>query len=882
MMPMNGMLSSASSLNSPKLHFTPFSNFPKHSFWHHQYATYFDVYAEKRAASKSRKSSTNLLGSDHDSILSDSRELLRSQGMMGMAGSVGMGICDIGLGLLRGHKAPIFYRRPKKRFAVLALSSVQKFKKYAKYEAKRVDMERKLNRKLSARDPYSEDVQMTKLLRRTPGLQSQRSELHFGDDAERDTFLDHHSAFFKAANDGKDAITAPREPTPNLDDTDRARVIVEVPTAGMTDGVLVSEHNPTASGSVTDGTRIDDASNADDRISSLSILEGDVGGVGDAESFRVVDGQVTLQRDGEIAESRKSLSTEPVAGETIRNRSQSMRIGADRERDPNALDSKPKIQRKTKSLTLTQTNDSMLPNSTVNDIVEHHPDGIPTNIPGTPSGARRSIISDRGIGGDIDSERNRFDDSRDDLLAASHGEAHELVDDGAFLDEMTSIGDEHRVQIEAKDVVRDGIGARKSRIASPEEMRLGQSQIINLKEIHGADLKQIMHEMDQMDDLNGDYQGDGVVDVNDLQKALASNKTYYTSTEDAISRTKGKLSEMGPNGNGMRFKQNDTFNQRNHEVDGQRGYGVDTMDGVDTGDVVEYEEAPHDYYYYDEEQGVEHRADIVADVEQDLERKLSLKPSPKKKRKKSKKKKVKLKKRKSKNPKLRLNLEQLNDDHVHKGHGPKRRHSLVDIEEVEVTSTSTGRMNMEIINILTELPLILTQTSKKLAQLKHMSILGEPPVDPERNRHPAFRKNDSRKNLEKITKGGCDKEFEVESEVTAQSGTVERSDHELQCKKSFNTQPDDAPRSSFRDSTVSFTLKEHKKMTYEHPNVAIMAAHNLEMKGKEGDEIRMKISKWKKKADKKEREWAKKHPFEQDDVREFKMWIYGPDWQQHM
>ena len=71
---------------------------------------------------------------------------------------------------------------------------------------------------------------------------------------------------------------------------------------------------------------------------------------------------------------------------------------------------------------------------------------------------------------------SKHDDLQSELLDDSQGEG---VNDAPFLHEMMSI---------------------RATIDSPDEMRLGQTQIVNLKEIHGADSKQFMSEMDEMED----------------------------------------------------------------------------------------------------------------------------------------------------------------------------------------------------------------------------------------------------------------------------------------------------------------------------------------------------------------------------------------------
>merc|ERR1719474_1840919 len=197
-----------------------------------------------------------------------------------------------------------------------------------------------------------------------------------------------------------------------------------------------------------------------------------------------------------------------------------------------------------------------------------------------------------------------------------------------------------------------------------------------------------------------DGMADGGVAGRDLKGGLASDATYYTSTEDAISRTKGRA-------NGLRS---------------------------DDGDVEAVERTKSDYYLYDADGGgIEHREDIDGDIEDDITQKMGRRKS--KKRKKAKKKKMKLKKKKrSRKSSLRLNLEALNDQKGPKGER-RRRHSA-EIKEVELTSTSTGRMNQEIIHILTELPLMLKQISKKMNRERIGRRL-EQSQKAQRRRHPA-------------------------------------------------------------------------------------------------------------------------------------------------
>ena len=331
------------------------------------------------------------------------------------------------------------------------------------------------------------------------------------------------------------------------------------------------------------------------------------------------------------------------------------------------------------------------------------------------------------------------------------------VDDGAFLDEMTSIVDDAQI--------RD------------------RGQMVDLKEIEGTEFREIMGDTDP--------------------KAAGSNATCYTSTEDDIS-TKAK-GDGGPD---------------------------------------DHEAKQSDYYRYDEERGdIEHRDDIDADVQEDFENKLDRKKRKKRKKPKRKKLKKKLLKRS-----LKLNLEALNDDQSHR--------VSAEITEPPISATSTGRMNQEIIQILTELPLILKQKSKKIMKQRMRKRL-----------HPAMRRNESRKHIAKRKTGSA-----IGEDVSARSG------------RSTSTESHKTPR--FLDSTVSFTLKEKEQiLRHEHPNVALLAAQDLEKKavsGRVGEEIKEKILRWKRKADQKQAALAKVTPYGQDDVKEFKMWIYGADWEHNL
>lgn len=107
-----------------------------------------------------------------------------------------------------GHKAVIhlnYLSKPKKKFACHALKDLEKFKKFNKYTKKGLDLEKAQNRKLSARHPYSMEAQMDKILK-SDQLQTNRSELDFVDDADRDHFISRYDDFYKAANDGKNEL----------------------------------------------------------------------------------------------------------------------------------------------------------------------------------------------------------------------------------------------------------------------------------------------------------------------------------------------------------------------------------------------------------------------------------------------------------------------------------------------------------------------------------------------------------------------------------------------------------------------------------------------------------------------------------------------------
>ncbi len=163
-------------------------------------------------------------------------------------------------------------------------------------------------------------------------------------------------------------------------------------------------------------------------------------------------------------------------------------------------------------------------------------------------------------------------------------------------------------------------------------------------------------------------------------------------------------------------------------------------------------------------------------------------------------------------------------------------------------------MNQEIIHILTELPLILKQKSKKIMKQRM-----------KRKLHPAMRRNESRRHIVKQMAVGKEEDESLTAAVVVDDSKTPR---------------------TFLDSTVSFTLKEKEQITrHQHPNVALLAAQDFERNaavGNVGEDIEESISRWKRKADQKQEAMAKTEPFGHDDVREFKMWIYGADWDQNM
>ena len=142
------------------------------------------------------------------------------------------------------------------------------------------------------------------------------------------------------------------------------------------------------------------------------------------------------------------------------------------------------------------------------------------------------------------------------------------------------------------------------------------------------------------------------------------------------------------------------------------------------------------------------------------------------------------------------------------------------------TGASTPRMNHEIIRILTELPLILNKKKKNKKEKK------------------------KRHKMDKVN-------------VNNQNGL------------------------SFRENTISNKLKEKEEMKYEHPNNVIVQSKQMEMSETEKQLIKTSkivhnIKPFKYSLNPYQSEQVAQYELPQDDIKEFKMWIYGMDWQDFM
>ena len=110
--------------------------------------------------------------------------------------------------VIRGAHVTLTSRPKKEKIAMVALSCLTKFRKFLRAEKKRRTFEKKMNRKLSPRDPHSQQTQIDKLMKRKNALQRHRSEINFASNEERDEFMVQHDEFYQAANDGQQTVAA--------------------------------------------------------------------------------------------------------------------------------------------------------------------------------------------------------------------------------------------------------------------------------------------------------------------------------------------------------------------------------------------------------------------------------------------------------------------------------------------------------------------------------------------------------------------------------------------------------------------------------------------------------------------------------------------------